>query len=130
VIYEEQRQMSNSNVSLDAQERRNAPRYPVRTYAALQILNKNWDAHLLDISATGARFAILDEHPLNPGDEVILTIELEDISHNQSLPSSLQLHGKVVHAREHIIGLLLITDNPIENEKLHKLLAQFAEMKL
>jgi PilZ domain len=119
-----------SNASLDAQDRRNAPRYPVRTYAALNIANKNWDAHLLDISATGARFAILDEHLLHPGDEVMLTIELEDILLNQSLTAPLLLHGKVVHAREHIIGLVLITENRIENEKLHQLLAQFAEMNL
>jgi len=126
--------MNKSNISQDAQERRNAPRYPVRTDAALQIENKNWSAHLLDISATGARFAILDEHLLKPGDEVTLTIELDDVSPTDTLnslaSSPLKLHGKVVHAREHIIGLLLITENQIENEKLRKLLDQFAEMNL
>lgn len=120
---------SSSETSLDAQERRNAPRYPVRTYAALQTDDTHWNAHLLDISATGARFAILDDHILKPGDEVTLTIELEDLVPDHSA-NSLQLHGKVVHAREHIIGLLLITDNQLENEKLHALLTQFAEMNL
>lgn len=116
------------SISLDAEERRNAKRYPVRAYAALQMSHISWKAHLLDISATGARFAVLDEHLLRPDDELFLTIELDDLE-NEKFKSHLQLRGIVVHIREHIIGLSLISNNHVESERLQELLNYFEEIE-
>jgi len=120
--------MSNPpKLSVDSEERRNAPRYSVRTHIALQMSTTVWDAHLLDISATGARVAILDEHLLRPGDNLTLNIELEDLS-PEATKKSLRLEGKIVHARDHIIGLELISDNKDEHQHLLSLLDYFSEM--
>ncbi len=121
--------MSDADHPVNADERRQAPRYPLRTYATLHAADKNWSAHLLDISATGARFAILEDHSLIPGDEVTLIVELQDIAATPFMPPSLQLHGNVVHAREHIIGLSLTIDDSCENENFRRLLTQFSESK-
>ncbi len=116
-----------NKLSLNNEERRNAKRYPVRAYAALQMSHVSWAAHLLDISATGARFAVLDEHLLRPGDELFLTIELEDIANEKF--KSLQLRGTVVHIREHIIGLSITSNNHLESQGLQNLLDYFESLE-
>jgi hypothetical protein len=123
--------MSNQFISNKPDERRNAPRYPVRSYAALEISNQRWDAHLLDVSATGARIAILDEHTLKPDQTITLSIELDEIENCPSLEnnSTLLLSGKIVHSREHIVGIELINNNTDVLNKLHQLLKFFSEMK-
>jgi PilZ domain len=123
--------MSNSKASLDARERRQAQRYPVRTLATLEFAEENWEVHLLDISATGVRFAILDEHELKPGDLINLVVQPEENPTATSTSNSpIQLHGKVVHAREHIIGLSLLIENENESKKLAELIAYFADMNI
>jgi hypothetical protein len=112
------------NNLLNAEERRNAKRYPVRAYAALQMSTISWHAHLLDISSTGARFAILEEHLLRRGDELFLTIELEDPVTNDA-KSALQLRGKIVHIREHIIGFSIQSNNNLESKRLQDWLDYF-----
>lgn len=123
--------MSNHSISNKPDERRNAPRYPVRSYAALEVSHQRWDAHLLDISATGARIAILDDHSLKPDQSITLSIELDEIANCPTLEdnSRLVLHGKIVHSREHIVGIELINSNANETQKLHELLDFFSEMK-
>lgn len=116
------------NNLLNAEERRNAKRYPVRAHAALQMSTISWHAHLLDISATGARFAILDEHLLRKGDELFLTIELED-AETETTKSALQLRGKIIHAREHIIGLSIQSNNHFESKRLQEWLDYFESME-
>lgn len=123
--------MSNHSISSKPDERRNATRYPVRSYAALEVSHQYWDAHLLDISATGARIAVLDEHPLKPDQLITLSIELDEIANCPSLENNakLVLNGKIVHSREHIVGIELINNDTDVLDNLHQLLKFFSEMK-
>lgn len=107
-------------------ERRNAPRFPLRAYASVKTSNKEWSAHLLDISATGARLAILDEHSLQIGDSLLLILELEDLNNPQP-GKSLELAGKVVHLREHIVGILLTNLQTEQDQLLQLLLSEFTQ---
>lgn len=112
--------------SPENQERRNSPRFPLRAYASVKTSDIEWNAHLLDISATGARLAILDEHELQIGDSLLLILELEDLDNPQP-GKSLELTGKIVHLREHIVGILF-TDLQTEQDQLLKiLLSEFAQ---
>jgi hypothetical protein len=107
-------------------ERRNSPRFPLRAYASVKTPDNEWNAHLLDISATGARLAILDEHTLDIGDSLVLMLELEDLNNLQP-GKSLALTAKVVHLREHIVGILLIDLQTEQDQSLKLLLSEFAQ---
>lgn len=107
-------------------ERRNSPRFPLRAYASVKTSDAEWNAHLLDISATGARLAILDEHSLQIGDSLVLLLELEDLNNLQP-GQSLELAGKVVHLREHIVGILLTDMQTDQDQLLQLLLSEFAQ---
>lgn len=98
--------------SLPQENRRDSPRHPVRAYAALVHESGYWNVHLLDMSASGARFALLEEHELSPGDRITLTIELEDVRSpelgsviDESAHKLMRLRGTVVHRREHMLGV-------------------------
>ncbi len=109
--------------SPENQERRNSPRFPLRAYASVKTSNNEWNAHLLDISATGARLAILDEHELKIDDSLILILELEDLNHPQP-GKSLELTGKIVHLREHIVGILFTETQTQQDQLLASLLSE------
>lgn len=98
--------------SFPKENRRDTPRHPVRAYASLTHESGHWNGHLLDISASGARFALLENYDLNPGDRINLTIELEDIKSpdldqvlDQSAHKLIRLRGTVIHHREHMLGV-------------------------
>lgn len=103
-------------------ERRNSPRFPARTYLRVQTEKNIWDAHLLDISATGARMAVLAEHGLQKNDAVTLYFELDE---NEKADKNCALTGKVVHVRDHIIGVALEENQPEYQTKIRILLEHF-----
>lgn len=90
--------MSENN----GRERRQDPRLGLRTFARLSLCDTEWSVHLLDISHTGAKIALLDEYLLELGDVIHLTIDTTSLALTFKF---LCLEGKVVHLREHIIGL-------------------------
>lgn len=114
-------------MSSSENERRIAPRYPARAYASLHTTDNKWSAHLLDISATGARLAILDEHPLKAGNPVSLHLELDELLNDLQPGNILILKGKVVHSRNHIVGILLEDTDKEQQLQLDLLLKQFAK---
>ncbi|WP_347330469.1 PilZ domain-containing protein [Marinimicrobium locisalis] len=61
-------------------DRREHSRYPVHARAQVLHDSRGWDVRLLDMSFTGACLAMDNEHPLREGDEIKLTVELEEVS--------------------------------------------------
>lgn len=118
----------SSHPEHDQHERRIAPRYTVRAYASLQKAPHIWNAHLLDISATGARLAILDEHALQSNDIITFDIELEELIPNPQY-QLLKLEGKIVHLRDHIIGIMLTKIEEEDRESFENLLIEFSQIK-
>ena len=86
-------------------ERRTAPRYPLRAFAALSNSDKEWAAHVLDISYYGARVVLLDDYHLCAGDSIQLRLEIPEM---QVAPGSLpylHVNGTLVHQQEHMLGI-------------------------
>jgi hypothetical protein len=87
-------------------ERRLHPRFPVRTYAQIHHADQRWEAHLLDMSMSGAKLAVLDEHSLVCGDSISLFVTVEPaVMATPSAPQTLQLKGKLIHLCEHLLGV-------------------------
>jgi len=105
-------------------DKRRHPRFPLRAYADLQYSTKKWEAHILDLSESGARLAILGEHMLQKGDPLRVHIELEEINLLTSPKKQLSLHGKLVHVREHLLGFEFQPDTPVDKTLLYELLTQ------
>jgi PilZ domain len=105
-------------------DKRKHPRFPLRAYADLQYSTKKWEAHVLDLSETGARLAILGEHLLQKGDPLRVHIQLDDINLLTSPKKSLSLHGRLVHVREHLLGFEFQPDTPVDKTLLYELLNQ------
>lgn len=101
------------------QEKRQAPRLPLRAYAQINHANERWNAHVLDISPTGARIAILEDHPFTSGMGVKLTVEFID---TDSDSETLLLHGLVAHSRDHVVGLDLEPNSTADRILLERLL--------
>ena len=107
----------------DADKRRH-PRFPLRAYADLQYSTKKWEAHVLDLSESGARLAILGEHLLQKGDPLRVHIQLDEINLLTSPKKLLSLDGKLVHVREHLLGIEFQPDTPVDKTLLYELLTQ------
>lgn len=105
------------------EDKRKSPRFSLRTYADMQHSTKKWEAHLIDISTTGVRMAILDEHLLRKGDALRVHIGLDDHIAGNTTKKELHLHGKIAHIREHIVGIECQPDTPADKELLEQLLA-------
>ncbi len=103
-------------------ERRRHERLKLRAYAELQYSSKGWEAHVLDISESGARLAILSEHLLRKGDALRVQILLEDLHGLAATKKSLNLHGRLAHVREHILGFEFQPDTPADKSNLELLL--------
>lgn len=106
------------------EDKRRHPRFPLRAYADLQYSTKKWEAHVLDLSESGARLAILGEHLLQKGDPLRVHIQLDDINLLTSPKKILSLHGKLIHVREHILGFEFQPDTPVDKTLLYELLTQ------
>lgn len=94
------------------ENRRETPRHPVQAYASLMHESDQWNVHLLDMSASGVRFTLLEDYDLNPGDRINLTIELEDVQSPDLNPvldecasKLMRLRGTIVHCHEHMLGV-------------------------
>ena len=86
-------------------DRRTYPRFPLRAFAELANSHKEWGAHVLDISYTGARIALLDEYHLCAGDSIDLRLEIPEMQVPQGELPYLHLKGTLVHQQEHMLGI-------------------------
>ncbi len=105
-----------------SEERRQYPRFRLRAYASLSHGNHTWEAHLLDMSMTGARLALLGEHLLRPGDDINLQVPVEDPA--KGSPHTLHLRGRLVHLREHVLGVEYQAVADVDRQLLNLLLSQ------
>jgi len=109
------------------EDRRQYPRLPLRAYAQMQYSSKGWEAHLLDISASGIKLGLLSEHLLRKGDALRVHIMLDDFpAFTHSGKKSLHLHGRLAHVRDHILGLEFQPDTPADKNLLDELLTQLS----
>lgn len=105
-------------------DRRNQPRFPMRAYAQLAYSTKQWEVHILDMSMTGARVALLGEHLLRAGDHIRLFINSEEIGLQEANKKNLQMHGEIVHIRDHVLGIEHQPATEMDKQLLVLLLAQ------
>ena len=90
---------------MNADNRRTYPRFPLRVFAEIANSEKEWAAHVLDISYQGARVALLDDYHLSEGDTIHLRLEIPDIQSPDGMLPHLHLNGTLVHKQEHILGI-------------------------
>ncbi|MYM63165.1 PilZ domain-containing protein [Pseudomaricurvus sp. HS19] len=79
-------------------DRRHTPRLPMRGDASLMTTRNKWPAHVLDVSLNGALVALIEPYQLDNHEEAILTLDLPG-------GERIKLQGRVVHQKEHYIGL-------------------------
>lgn len=105
-----------------AEDKRRHPRFPLRAVAELQYSTKSWEAHVTDISESGARMVILSEHLLQKGDPLRVHIQLDDLNLVASTKKLLNLHGRLIHVREQHLGFEFQPDTPADRTLLYELL--------
>lgn len=112
------------NKSVNQLERRLHPRVPIRAYAQLHFNDEQWEVHLLDMSMSGAKLALLDDHTLACGANFNLhvTIEPEGVI-SPSTPQTIQLHARLIHICEHLLGIEYRPVADEDKEALVRLLA-------
>ncbi len=103
-------------------ERRTSPRYPLRAFAELGSSDKEWAAHVLDISFYGARIALLDEYNLCAGDPIRLRLEIPEMEVPEGMLPYLHLQGTLVHQQEHMLGIQYEPASELDAELLKKIL--------
>ena len=99
------------------ENRRDNNRLYYRSYGTLSNNNNQWPAHIINISSTGALIAIICEHTLTEGAVISLTVELlegEDII----------MHGRVLHVKDHYIGLHCEPQKQTDKDRLASILKQ------
>ncbi|WP_341939377.1 PilZ domain-containing protein [Marinimicrobium sp. C2-29] len=86
--------------STAAPDRREHPRHFVRARARLADKRRGWDVRLLDMSHNGACLAIeASHHNLSEGDEVRLTVELDDVPLRDAIPATCTPGSETLHLR-------------------------------
>lgn len=88
-------------------ERREHSRHPIRAEARISRAGQCWTVDLADMSLQGAGLILREDLPLDEGDEISLTIELEDVDEpdvtdvlNHQPRKLLRLRGTLVYCRE------------------------------
>jgi hypothetical protein len=104
------------------EDKRRHPRFPLRAVAELQYSTKSWEAHVIDISESGARMVILSEHLLQKGDPLRVHIRLDELNLVASNKKMLNLHGRLIHVREQHLGFEFQPDTPADRTLLYELL--------
>ncbi|MET0357134.1 MAG: PilZ domain-containing protein [Cellvibrio sp.] len=108
---------------MNEDERRTTPRYNLRAFAALCNSEKEWAAHVLDISSHGARVALLDEYNLRTGDAIQLRLEIPETQKPSNTIRYLHLNGTLVHQQEHMLGIQYEPASEEDASLLNKIIA-------
>jgi PilZ domain len=85
-------------ITSQGRERRYFPRVNYRAYATLMTTSQRYPVHIMDLSFNGALVALIHQHTLKDGEEIILTIDLE------SNPP-IKMQGRLSHQQEHFLGI-------------------------
>ena len=111
----------------DDDNRREYTRYPLRAFAELDHSEQKWAAHVLDISAQGARIALLEDNNLSAGDTVRFNIEIPSDKNSEGIVLYLHLNGIIAHRYKHILGIFYQPVSDLDAELLNYLLNNFDE---
>jgi hypothetical protein len=103
-------------------DRRYRPRYPLRAFAQLGKSDKEWAAHVLDISFAGARVALLEDYHLCAGDSVQLRLEIPEMYSASNHMPYLHLQGTLVHQQGHMLGLQYEPESDRDADVLRQLI--------
>ena len=66
--------------------------------------------------------ALLEKHLLQKGDALRVHIDLSNVNLVASDKKRLDLHGRIVHVREHVLGFDFQPDTPADKTLLYELL--------
>lgn len=99
----------------DEFERRTNERYEHRGYCTIVSSDASWTGHVLNLSESGALVAVLEPHDLKADESITLNLELET-------GSTTILHGRVVHLRDHLLGLECSPHTDEDMQKLREFL--------
>ncbi len=113
-------------------DRREHPRQFVRARAQLVDKRRGWEVRLLDMSHNGACLAIdASHHNLSEGDEVRLSIELDDMLLQKATPAldkpglkTLHLRGTLVYATRERLAVEYYPLSAVDQALLTLLLAR------
>src|SRR5690606_36797500 len=112
------------NKSGNQLERRLHPRVPIRAYAQLHLNDEQWEVHLLDMSMSGAKLALLDSHTLACGANFNLHVSTEHEGVvSTSTPQTITLLARPNHMCEHSLGIEHIAVADDDKEAHVRLLA-------
>lgn len=119
--------------SMAGPDRREHPRQFVQARAQLSNKRRGWDVQLLDMSHNGARLAIdVKHHNLCAGDEVRLTVELDEVQQphitprtgERVPPETLHLRGTLVYAEQQALAVEYYPLSAVDQALLVLLLAR------
>lgn len=83
------------------QNRRYFPRVKLRAHATLQTADgRRWPVHILDLSFNGALAALIHEHDLGAGENVVLYIESDEGGSER-----VKMQGRLSHQQGHFLGI-------------------------
>ncbi len=94
------------------------PRVSYRAEAALISTGQHWDVHVIDLSFNGALIALLQEHELKIGEEVILRLKC----HNDE---QIKMQGHIVHQQQHYLGIECHATGIDGQKQLRELLEEY-----
>lgn len=104
-------------MTTQGRERRYFPRVNYRAYATLTTTSQRYPVHILDLSFNGALAALIHKHHLENGEELILTIELEE-------GPPIKMQGRLSHQQEHFLGIECRATGIDNQSRLRELLNQ------
>lgn len=115
-----------------SRDKRYFPRINYRAHAHLTTCHQQFNVHILDLSFSGALVALIHKHDLQPGEEVVLTIELprKDWKNTSSDPAdthTLKMQGRLAHQRDHFLGIECRASGIDNQARLRKLLEKYKE---
>lgn len=79
-------------------DQRKDQRYRCRCYATVLSTSTTWEAHLLNLSQSGALVGVIVDHGIQADDPIELLIEISE-------GETLNLKGAVAHVNEHYVGI-------------------------
>ncbi len=112
-------------LSMNNEERRFSARFSVRTFAYLVFDGREWAAHILDLSLTGARLALLDEYHINAGDVIELRLEIPELKVPANVQPFIHLEATLIHQKEHMLGIKHKPKTELDDTLLKQLLTVF-----
>ena len=106
----------------DNQDRRHFPRIDYRADGNLITTRKKWPVHIMDISCNGVLAAVVHDHNIKRGEEVILNIQQED-------GKSFKMQGHITRQDKHLLGVECRANGIAPQAELKKMLEKYRKQE-